>query len=102
MIVKVTPVGHVTSKVDWETRDAGINQTVHILYLNIQVETAVIIPFASKHVNVETNAPLAYLVLVGDVPQMVYNAKGESLTSGGTNVVPPMQLPDLNKQEAVH
>jgi len=98
--ITITPVGHVQSKVDWEVREAGINQTVHILYLEIHVDASVIIPFSTKQVDVTTKAPIAYLVMVGDVPQMVFNAKGESLTGNGTgnaSLVPPIQLPDLNK-----
>lgn len=94
--VKVTPSGIVKSNVGVETREAGINQSVHILYLDIQVETNVIIPFSSKKTLIATRAPLAYLWTAGDVPQVVYNAKGEQV---GTTpqVVPPIELPKLGE-----
>jgi len=97
--VKITPVGHVLSKVGWETKEVGINQTVHILYLEIDVDTSVIIPFQTEKVHVSTKAPLAYLWTHGDVPQMVYNAKGESVT-GSPPPGPGLVLPNLNGDPA--
>jgi sporulation protein YunB len=94
--VKVLPVGHVTSDVKWQTKDVGINQSVHILYLDLHVDARVIIPFASKETQVKAKAPIAYLVMVGDVPQMVYNAKGESIAPGTNSLRPDMQLPKLD------
>ena len=96
--VKVTPSGIVKSNVGVETRDVGINQSVHILYLDIQVETSVIIPFTSKKTVIETRAPLAYLWTAGDVPQVVYNAKGEQLgTTSAPQVLPPIELPKIGE-----
>jgi sporulation protein YunB len=98
--VKIQPIGHVKSEVGWETRDAGINQTVHVLYLDVHVSTSVVVPFSTKTTEFDSKVPIAYLVLVGDVPQMVYNAKGETVKSGSGNgssgVLPPVQLPNLN------
>ncbi|MGB8955331.1 MAG: sporulation protein YunB [Tumebacillaceae bacterium] len=97
--VKVTPHAIVKSNIGVETRDAGINQSVHILYLDLQVEASVIIPFSTKETVIATRAPLAYLWTAGDVPQVVYNAKGEQL--GTTQqVLPPIDLPKLGEPNA--
>jgi sporulation protein YunB len=98
--VRVAPVGHVQSQVGYETKEVGINQTVHVLYLDIQVEVEVIVPFATRPSELHTKVPIAYLVMVGDVPQMVYNSKGETVgSSSGGNSLPPLQLPKLDGGE---
>jgi sporulation protein YunB len=96
--IQVTPHAVVKSNIGVETRDVGINQSVHILYLDLQVEASVIIPFSTKDTVIATRAPLAYLWTAGDVPQVVYNAKGEQL--GTTQqVLPPIDLPKLSEPD---
>lgn len=100
--VTIEPVGNVKSEIGWETKEEGINQTVHILYLDIDVHTSVIVPFATTPSEVRTKVPIAYLFLVGDVPQMVFNAKGEtvgSTTSSQQMPLPSITLPKLKDEE---
>ena len=97
--IKVTPSAIVKSNVGVETRDVGINQSVHILYLDIQVEASVIIPFTTKNTVIATRAPLAYLWTAGDVPQVVYNAKGEQLGTTNQQVLPSVELPKLSQPD---
>ncbi|MGZ4164860.1 MAG: sporulation protein YunB [Tumebacillaceae bacterium] len=93
--IQITPIGTVKSNIGWDTREAGINQTVHILYLQVDIQTEVVVQFATKPFDLSTKVPISYLVMMGDVPQMVYNAKGESLASNSGSL-PPIQLPNLN------
>ncbi|WP_157729429.1 sporulation protein YunB [Tumebacillus algifaecis] len=100
--VTIKPVGTIKSEIGWETRDQGINQTVHILYLDINVHTSVIIPFSTTPSDVRTKVPIAYVFLVGEVPQMVFNAKGETIgqtTSSQGMPMPSIQLPKLNDDD---
>jgi sporulation protein YunB len=101
--VKIQPIGHVKSEVGWETRDAGINQTVHVLYLDVHVSISVVVPFSTTPSEFDSKVPIAYLVMVGDVPQMVYNATGQTVKSGSnpsSGSMPPVQLPNLNEGSA--
>lgn len=96
--VKVTPISAVASNVRWETMEKGINQTIHVLYLEVNVHSKVVVPFGTKPTDIQARVPIAYLVMMGDVPQVVLNARGESVASPGNQIMPPLQLPDLNPE----
>lgn len=96
--IQITPIGAVKSNIGWDTRELGINQTVHILYLEVDIQTEVVVPFDTKPFDLKTKVPISYLVMMGDVPEMVYNAKGESISSN-SGALPPIQLPNLNAPE---
>ncbi|PWK09047.1 sporulation protein YunB [Tumebacillus permanentifrigoris] len=97
--VEIRPISMVKSEVGYETKEAGINQSVHVLYLDITVQETIVIPFSSKPSQIHTRVPIAYLVLVGDVPQMVFNAKGDAVGASTGGAMPPVQLPNLNEPE---
>ena len=53
----------------WDTfESAGINQTRHRIFLNIQLQVKTAVPFISSDVAVEGDFPLAEAVIVGQVP----------------------------------
>ncbi|MGZ6503237.1 MAG: sporulation protein YunB, partial [Tumebacillaceae bacterium] len=60
--IQITPIGTVKSNIGWDTREAGINQTVHILYLQVDIQTEVLVPFATKPFDLSTKVPISYLV----------------------------------------
>ncbi|MDF2720097.1 MAG: sporulation protein, partial [Paenibacillus sp.] len=72
--IKFTPVGAV--KVDLSTRqqDAGINMILVEVYIRITAEVAIIIPFDSEPEVVETEIPISYVLVVGDVPMYYYDS----------------------------
>ncbi|MBL0387399.1 sporulation protein YunB [Tumebacillus sp. ITR2] len=94
--IKIRPITIAKSQVGYETRNAGINQTVHVLYLDLTVEETIVVPFSTHPNAVSTRVPIAYLVMVGDVPQMVYNAQG-SAVGQTSSPLPPLELPNLNE-----
>ncbi|CAM4416079.1 sporulation protein YunB [Paenibacillus tarimensis] len=85
--VRFEPVGAV--KVDLNTRqtDAGINMILVEVYIRIRAEVAIIIPFDTKPEIVETEIPVSYLLVVGDVPMYYYDNKGNPV--GGMGQEPP-------------
>ncbi|MUT68030.1 sporulation protein YunB [Paenibacillus sp. NEAU-GSW1] len=74
--VKFEPVGAV--KVDLNTRqkNAGINMILIEVYIRIVTEVAIIVPFETEPQLVETEIPISYLLVVGDVPMYYYDNKG--------------------------
>lgn len=93
--VKFVPAGAV--KVDLNTRktDAGINMLLVEVYIRIIAEVTIIIPFDTKPEVVETEIPISYLLVVGDVPMYYFDGKGNQV--GGSEVLPPtVSLPDLS------
>jgi len=96
--VRFVPVGAV--KVDLNTRktDAGINMLLVEVYIRIIAEVTIIIPFDTKAETVETEIPISYLLVVGDVPMYYFDGKGNQV--GSVDAVPPaITLPSLPTKE---
>ncbi len=68
--VSIYPVGTVRAGVFDVFEEAGINQTRHRLYLNIQGQVRVVVPLLTSQVRVTTQVPLTDTVIVGQVPEM--------------------------------
>lgn len=73
--MKLSLIGTANSTVFADVKTVGLNQTVHILYLNVAVDVNVITPFVTKPVHLETKTPVAYLVLSGPIPNVYYSDK---------------------------
>ncbi|GGA35020.1 hypothetical protein GCM10010917_20300 [Paenibacillus physcomitrellae] len=81
-------------KVDLNTRkqDAGINTILVEVYLHIRTEVSVVVPFNMGPQVVETDIPVSYLMVVGDVPMYYYDNKGQPVGENGANA-PNIALP---------
>lgn len=77
--VKFEPVG--VAKVDLNTREknAGINMILVEVYIRIIAEVTIIIPFDTEPEVVETDIPISYLLVVGDVPMYYYDNTGKPI-----------------------
>lgn len=66
--IKVSPIGNVGCNFTSAFETAGINQTLHRIYLNVVCRVDLILP--TSHTEVETNTPilLCESVIVGKVP----------------------------------
>ncbi|MDF2658262.1 MAG: sporulation protein [Paenibacillus sp.] len=96
--VKFTPIGAV--KVDLSTRQqtAGINMVLVEVYMKITAEVSIVIPFDSQPEIVETEIPISYVMVVGDVPMYYYDGKGNP--SGKTPAAPPtIAIPPMKAGE---
>jgi len=93
--IKLEPQGDV--KVDLSTRkqDAGINMILVEVYLRVKAELAVVVPFDMEPQSVETEIPVSYLLVVGDVPMYYYDSKGNPV--GNQAGAPNIALPAPNK-----
>lgn len=92
--VRFVPAGAV--KVDLSTRqkDAGINMLLVEVYIRIIAEVTIIVPFDTEPEIVETEIPISYLLVVGDVPMYYFDNKGKPL--GDSEALPPnISLPNL-------
>ncbi len=78
--VRIVPIGSAQSEVEPVVHTAGINQTVHILYLHITAQVSVVVPFITQPVQVQTRIPIAYVIFVGSVPQTTVTGNGYPLT----------------------
>jgi hypothetical protein len=64
----VIDVGHANAEVVSDLSEAGINQTVYSVSLQLEVELLLLLPGGTEQVTVRNVVPLAETVLVGDVP----------------------------------
>lgn len=79
---KMQPIGSVVTSYRSEFQSAGINQTRHIVYLDITSTVQVVIPLARNMVTVTSNIPIAESIIVGKVPNTYANiesAKPENI-----------------------
>lgn len=67
------PMGSVTTSYRSEFQDAGINQTRHIVYLDITTNIQVVIPIARNNIAITSNVPIAESIIVGKVPNTYAN-----------------------------
>lgn len=75
---RIQPLGVLTSDIASQFRSAGINQTLHQIFLNITLEVETAVPLFRSHETLKTNLLLAETVIVGKVPEYYTNITGLS------------------------
>ena len=80
-----TPAGSVQSAFRSEFLEAGINQTLYRVNLNLSSSIRLILPGLTKTVTVNAEAAISENVLVGEVPQVYTNVPD---TNDMLNVIP--------------
>ena len=68
--VKMTPIGSVYCKFVSHFESAGINQTVHKIYVNIRANVGVVMPLSSRNFTAEQEVLISESVIVGQVPEV--------------------------------
>lgn len=82
--VEILPVGAIEVDFFSEFEEAGINQTIHRVYVRVDTKIHIIVPLSNKSVQVSGNVPIAETVIVGDVPNTYIN------------------MPSVNKEDLFH
>ena len=72
--VKMTPIGAVVCKFMSHFESAGINQTVHKIYVNISANISVIMPLSSRTFSAVQEVLISESVIVGQVPEVYLNS----------------------------
>jgi sporulation protein YunB len=85
--IRIKPEGAV--KVDLNTRyqNAGINMILVEVYVHIMDEVMIVVPFDTAPEIVETDIPISYVLIVGDVPTYYFDNNGNPVD--GSQVMPP-------------
>jgi sporulation protein YunB len=68
--VKMTPIGSVVCKFISHFESAGINQTIHKIYVNIKATVGVVMPLSSRSFTAEQQVLISESVIVGQVPEV--------------------------------
>lgn len=74
--VKILPIGELDVQLLQDFYEAGINQTRHIIYLDIQMAIKIAIPMVTEKVLVDLKAPIAETIIVGRVPNTLVRLEG--------------------------
>lgn len=79
--VRMIPAGQVKVKVHNRLEQAGINQTLHLICLDISSTIRIAVPFVDRDIDVATSVPLAETIIVGRVPDtyVQFQGMGEAL-----------------------
>jgi len=75
--VRVVSLENASAEFRSQFSQAGLNQTLHQIYLDVSVDLLVMSPAGILEVKVSTQVPAAQTVIVGDVPQTVIAMTGE-------------------------
>ncbi|MED1856005.1 sporulation protein YunB [Brevibacillus reuszeri] len=71
--VTFAPIGSVKTKLETELKEAGINMVLATVYIFVEVDLRIVIPFATDEQKITTKIPITHSLIVGDVPQYLYN-----------------------------
>lgn len=68
------PIGSVKTRLETGLKEAGINMVLVTVYIFVEVDLRIVIPFATDEQTVTTKIPITHSLIVGDVPQYLYNS----------------------------
>ncbi|MDD4402807.1 MAG: sporulation protein YunB [Desulfitobacteriaceae bacterium] len=74
--VKIIPAGEVKVNVLNKFDQAGVNQTRHLIYFQIDSNIKIAVPYLDETIKVSTVIPLAETIIVGEVPKTYLNFSG--------------------------
>ncbi|WP_442603291.1 sporulation protein YunB [Paenibacillus sp. KN14-4R] len=94
--VRLEPQGNVKVKLDTRYQNAGINTILVEVYIRITAEVTIIIPFDSEPEIVDSEIPILYSMVVGDVPMYYFDNKGNPTGQNKEAMPPNISLPNMN------
>ena len=76
--IKMYTIGNLDTALKSEILSAGINQTLHKIYLQVECEVSILTPFHTIEEKIINQVLLAEAVIVGTTPSTYYNFEGIS------------------------
>ena len=74
--IKMSVIGNIETDLKSEFSEAGINQTLHRIYLEVKCHVTILTPFHSIDDEIVNQVLLAEGVIVGNIPSTYYDLKG--------------------------
>lgn len=74
--LRMVTAGDIQTNIRSDFTEAGINQTLHKIYMDIDCKISVLTPYKDTDEEVKTEVLLAEAVIVGKIPETYYNLKG--------------------------
>ena len=72
----IVPIGNIETNYISELSNAGINQTLHRIYLDVKCKVQILTPFENIEAEIANQVILAENVIVGTIPDTYYNLEG--------------------------
>jgi sporulation protein YunB len=72
--IRIVPVGSVNANFISEFKSAGINQTNHKIYVNLETNVSLVLPLATKKISTVTQMLICESIIVGEVPVTYLNS----------------------------
>ncbi|MDR3594221.1 sporulation protein YunB [Clostridium sp.] len=66
--VQIEPVGNIITSYESKFESAGINQTRHKIYLNVDAKIKLKLPLKDQDIEVSTQIPVSDTIIVGKIP----------------------------------
>lgn len=77
--VRFEPISAAKVELGTREKNAGINMILVEVYIHIAAEVTIVIPFDAEPYLIETDIPISYLLVVGDVPMYYYDNTGKPI-----------------------
>lgn len=74
--IKMLTDGNVLTDLKSEFKEAGINQTLHRLYLEVECNVTILTPYETITETIVNQVLLIEGVIVGNIPDAYYNLEG--------------------------
>ena len=71
--VKLSLIGDVSSGFSTKVTEYGINNALIKLYIDVEVNARIIMPFVSDEISISSNIPIAMKVIQGKIPEYYLN-----------------------------
>ena len=84
---RISNYGDIETDFRSEFKEAGINQTLHRLFLQVDCKVAILGPFDTIEENISNQVILAENIIVGEIPETFYNFNGKDIEQGALEVI---------------
>lgn len=74
--ISLSTVGNVETDLRSEFRTAGINQTIHRIYLQVDCKVSILTPYSTFEERISNQVLIAENIIVGKIPESYYNLEG--------------------------
>ncbi|NLJ59861.1 MAG: sporulation protein YunB [Firmicutes bacterium] len=81
IVISITPIGTVTTRILSDFEQAGINQIRHKIYLEVIAHMQVIVPMVVTTDDIVAQVPITEVLIMGDVPQTFIQVDGKEIKS---------------------
>lgn len=84
IVIKIIPIGSVTTQFQTEFEHAGINQTRHKIFLKANMRFDIVMASGNSSITVESFVPVSENIIIGEVPESFIDVSPDDLI----NLVP--------------